>query len=47
MLDKNQFNARAVSFGFNDDKCVFTLKEDGKPDIKITNGMGYWIREGI
>lgn len=46
ILDKNEFNARAVSFSFADNKCVFTLKEDGKPDIHITNGMGYWIREG-
>jgi len=46
MLDQNQFNAKAVSFRFNGDKCVFTLKEEGKPDIVITNGMNYWIREG-
>ena len=46
LLDKNQFNAKAVSFRFDGDKCIFTLKEDGKPDIEITNGMNYWIRKG-
>ena len=46
ILDTNEFNAKAVSFNFNSDKCVFTLKEENKPDINITNGMGYWIREG-
>ena len=46
LLDQNQFNAKAVTFRFIGDKCVFTLKEAGKPDIVITNGMNYWIREG-
>lgn len=46
LLDKNPFSAKAVSFKFDKDKCIFTLKEDGKPDIVITNGMNYWIREG-
>jgi CubicO group peptidase (beta-lactamase class C family) len=46
LLDNNPFIAKAVSFSFNGDKCVFILKEDGKPDIKITGGMNYWIREG-
>lgn len=46
LLDKNVFNAKAVSFRFVDDQCIFTLKEDGKPDIVITNGMNSWIREG-
>lgn len=46
LLDNNQFNAKAVSFQFDGDKCIFTLKEDGKPDIEITNGMNYWIRKG-
>jgi CubicO group peptidase (beta-lactamase class C family) len=46
ILDTNEFNAKAVSFNFNSDKCVFTLKEENKTDINITNGMGYWIREG-
>jgi hypothetical protein len=46
MLDKNEFNAKAVSFLFKDDKCLFTLKEHGKPNIGITGGMNYWIREG-
>ncbi len=46
LLDKNEFNAKAVTFKFAGDKCIFTLKEEGKPDIIITNGMNYWIREG-
>ena len=46
MLDTNEFNAKSVSFNFNNDKCIFTLKEENKPDITITNGIGYWIREG-
>jgi CubicO group peptidase (beta-lactamase class C family) len=46
ILDKNNFNAKAVSFLFTDDECVFTLKEDGKPDITITGGMNHWIRKG-
>ncbi|MEO6330093.1 MAG: serine hydrolase [Ginsengibacter sp.] len=46
ILDKNDFNARSVSFKFVGDKCIFTLKEDGKLDINITGGMNYWIREG-
>lgn len=45
-LENNPFNAKAVSFRFVDDQCIFTLKEDGKPDIVITNGMNYWIRKG-
>lgn len=45
-LDTNEFNAKSVSFTFDEDKCIFTLKEDNKPDINITNGIGYWIREG-
>ena len=46
VLDKNQFNARAVSFKFVGDRCIFSLMEEGKPDIVITNGLNYWIREG-
>lgn len=46
MLDKNQFNARSVSFKFVGDQCIFTLKENGKPDIVIANGMNHWIKEG-
>ncbi len=46
LLDHNPFNARAVSFKFVGDKCLFTLKEDGKTDIVIANGMNHWIREG-
>ena len=46
VLDKNEFNAKAVSFRFVDDKTIFTLKEDGKPDIVITCGMNHWITKG-
>lgn len=46
LLDKNPFNAKSVSFRFTGDTCVFTLKEDGKPDIVITNGNNEWIRKG-
>jgi hypothetical protein len=46
ILDKNPFNTKSVSFTFEGDKCLFVLKEDGKSDINITNGMGYWIRKG-
>jgi len=46
MLDQNDFNAKSVTFNFKNNECIFTLKEEGKPDITITNGMGYWIRKG-
>jgi len=46
MLDKNPFNAKSVTFSFAGDTCVFTLKEDGKPDIIITNSINHWIRKG-
>ncbi len=46
ILSKNEFNAKAVSFSFRENECVFTLKEEGKPDINITGGMNYWIRKG-
>jgi CubicO group peptidase (beta-lactamase class C family) len=45
-LNENPFNAKAVSFSFADNTCTFTLKEDGKPDIVITNGINHWIRKG-
>ncbi|MDF2432272.1 MAG: hypothetical protein JWP44_1903 [Mucilaginibacter sp.] len=45
MLEKNMFNTKAVSFRFVGDTCMFTLKEDGKPDIIITNGINKWIRK--
>jgi hypothetical protein len=32
MLDKNPFNTKSVSFSFDGDKCIFILKEKGKPD---------------
>lgn len=46
VLEKNDFNVRAVSFTFSNDACVFTLMEAGKPDIKITNGIHKWVRKG-
>jgi CubicO group peptidase (beta-lactamase class C family) len=46
LLDKNPYNAKSVSFNFEGDKCIFTLKEDGKPDIVITSGPNSWIRKG-
>ena len=46
LLDKNPFNVKSVCFNFNGDDCIFTLKEDGKPDINITNGINRWIRKG-
>ena len=46
ILDANPFNAKAVSFNFTNGTCVFTLKEDGKPDIVITSGINNWIRKG-
>jgi len=45
VLDKNPFNAKSVMFSFMDDKCLFTLKENGKPDIVITSGLNHWIRK--
>jgi CubicO group peptidase (beta-lactamase class C family) len=46
MLDKNEFNAKAVSFRFTGDKTIFTVMEDGKPDIVIACGTNKWIMEG-
>lgn len=46
ILNDNPFRAKSVSFEFNGDTCLFRLKEDGKPDIKITHGINSWIREG-
>jgi CubicO group peptidase (beta-lactamase class C family) len=46
MLEQNPFNAKSVSFGFEQDKCLFTLTEEGKPDLLITGGMNSWIRAG-
>jgi CubicO group peptidase (beta-lactamase class C family) len=46
MLDKNPFNAKSVTFDFMGGNCVFTLKEEGKPDIVITNGINHWVRKG-
>jgi CubicO group peptidase (beta-lactamase class C family) len=46
ILDTNPFNAKSVSFMFTGNTCIFTLKENGKPDIIITNGLNNWIRKG-
>jgi CubicO group peptidase (beta-lactamase class C family) len=46
ILDKNPFNVKSVTFSFTGDTCIFTLKEDSKPDIIITNGANSWIRKG-
>lgn len=46
ILKENVFNVKAVSFRFTDKECVFTLKEEGKPDIIITNGINNWIVKG-
>jgi CubicO group peptidase (beta-lactamase class C family) len=46
LLDKNQFNARSVSFRFAADTVIFTLTEEGKPDIVITCGINKWILKG-
>ena len=46
ILDKNVFNAKSVTFNFVNDACIFTLKEEGKPDIIINNGINKWIRKG-
>jgi hypothetical protein len=46
LLDKNQFNAKAVSFRFENDRTIFTLIEEGKPDIVITCGIDKWILKG-
>ena len=47
VLEDNPFNAKSVSFVFNEDNtCLFTLKEEGKPDIKIKHGINSWIRDG-
>jgi CubicO group peptidase (beta-lactamase class C family) len=46
LLDSNPFNARAVSFRFEGHKTIFTLMEDGYPDIVITCGSNDWILKG-
>jgi hypothetical protein len=46
LLDSNPFNAKAVSFRFDGHKTIFTLMEDGRPDIVITCGSNDWILKG-
>jgi CubicO group peptidase (beta-lactamase class C family) len=46
ILDENPFHAKAVSFAEAGDRVVFTLMEEGKPDIVINCGMNRWILDG-
>lgn len=46
ILEKNIFNVKSVTFNFMKDECIFTLKEEGKADIIINNGINKWIRKG-
>ena len=47
VLENNPYHAKSVSFAFDEDNtCLFTLKEEGKPDIDIKHGIHSWIREG-
>ncbi|HYW94429.1 MAG TPA: serine hydrolase [Bacteroidales bacterium] len=47
ILENNPYNAQSVSFVFDgDNTCMFTLKEEGKPDITIQHGINSWIRKG-
>ncbi len=46
MLEQNPFEAKAVSFKFANNTCIFTLKTEGKPVITITGGINTWIRKG-
>ena len=46
LLDTNPFNAKSVTFAFAGVNCIFTLKEDGKPNIVITSGPNHWMRKG-
>ena len=46
LLDNNQFNAKAVSFRFDNDRTIFTLSEEGKPAIVITCGINKWVLKG-
>lgn len=45
-LDKNQFNAKAVSFRFETGRISLTLMEEGKPDIVINCGINQWVIKG-
>lgn len=46
VLENNVFNAKSISFTFLPGVCVFTLTENGKPDIIIRNGINQWVHEG-
>jgi len=46
ILDKNAFDAIAVSFRFAAGKTFFTLMTRDRPDIVITCGMNEWITAG-
>ena len=43
-LDSNAFNAESVSFGFENETVLFTLKTENKPDIVVTCGLNEWVR---
>ncbi len=42
VLDENDHNVKSVSFNFKNDKCIFTIKQDGKKDLPITCGINGW-----
>jgi hypothetical protein len=43
VLDKNDFSVKSVSFSFKGNKCVFTVKEEGKKDLPILCGINDWF----
>ena len=43
ILEENDLNAKAVSFEFKNQVCIFTLKEEGKKDLVIKCGLNKWI----
>lgn len=43
-LDNNDYNAKALSFHFNGNTCVFTLKDD-KGTHAITCGINKWMEQ--
>lgn len=45
LLDKNEFNAQAISFKIEDDKLFFTLETENKADIVVECGINEWARD--
>lgn len=43
LLEENDLKAKSVSFEFTNSTCLFTLKENGKKDLKIIAGINDWI----